>query len=591
MSTLLRTVSFSALGLALLVFAVSCSKSKVTCGEGTELDGSTCVPDDEGLGGAGGDGSGEQDPRAADVELLKKEFQGARAAGPSSDTSAVVVWDPVSVTDATFHVYVATTPDGFNFSRPQAVAPAGATSLELTGLKKGTLHYIIVRVVVGDTEVVGDDKIVEVKPEKDDEPPAFAGVRKATPSAGASVTLSWNAASDDLSPKEVISYLIYMTLAPGLGSDETKLITPFAVSRPGATSFEVRGLPAAETKYYFVVRARDAAGNVDDNTIEIAGTSGPDTKAPSFSGCNLATAKNASALDVFWDPAVDDVAAQDQIIYNLYASKLPEGHNFSAPSATFVGGTQGFVEGLEKSEKYYIICRAEDPSGNEEENSRLASATTKSDDQPPTFAGIQLIENLGANQLDVIWQSATDNQTQPENIVYQAYFATSAEGLDLEGAPQVTSLPGASAMTIPDLISNTKYFLVVLAKDEAGNLSVPATPLEVTTKVSLRNDIALPIFAGRCATSSCHSNTSQTGGLVLQTGFEYAELVGVPKETLWGPVDALRVSPGNADESILILRLELPDEDANKMPLSDDIVTTGEIATIRLWINQGAENN
>src|SRR5690606_36488208 len=98
-----------------------------------------------------------------------------------------------------------------------------------------------------------------------------------------------------------------------------------------------------DTEFFFIVRARDAAGNTDDNEIEVSAVSGPDVVAPTFSGCSAATVRNASSFDVFWTPAVDDIVGAEEISYNLYASTEPNGHNFSEPNDTVVGGDRGIL--------------------------------------------------------------------------------------------------------------------------------------------------------------------------------------------------------------------------------------------------------
>ncbi|MDD5057530.1 MAG: hypothetical protein PHQ60_06635 [Sideroxydans sp.] len=92
--------------------------------------------------------------------------------------------------------------------------------------------------------------------------PTFNGVAVAIPSAaGGEVTLSWDAATDDVTASSAIVYDISVATTAG---------APFAATystAAGATSYTVTGL-ADDTDYFFVVRARDEAGNRDTNTVE-----------------------------------------------------------------------------------------------------------------------------------------------------------------------------------------------------------------------------------------------------------------------------------------------------------------------------------
>ena len=107
----------------------------------------------------------------------------------------------------------------------------------------------------------------------DGTPPTFAGLSSATtcvpgPIGGqsASYTLRWDAATDDVTPQRKIVYDIYQATTFG-GADFS---SPTYTARHGDTSFSTPPLPADES-FYFVVRARDRAGNRDSNKVERQG--------------------------------------------------------------------------------------------------------------------------------------------------------------------------------------------------------------------------------------------------------------------------------------------------------------------------------
>jgi hypothetical protein len=109
---------------------------------------------------------------------------------------------------------------------------------------------------------------------RDTIPPNFAGLKSATtcipgPIGGGRTTsyhLSWEPATDNRTPSSQIVYDVYQASAPG-GED---LSVPTYTSPAGATSFDTPPL-STETTFYFVVRARDRAGNSDSNTVERQG--------------------------------------------------------------------------------------------------------------------------------------------------------------------------------------------------------------------------------------------------------------------------------------------------------------------------------
>jgi hypothetical protein len=106
-------------------------------------------------------------------------------------------------------------------------------------------------------------------------PPFFAGLQTAVtcipgpaggPTRSSSYRLTWVGASDDFTPAPELAYDVYQASSPG-GEDFS---TPTYTIAAGATSFSTPPLPD-DRAYYFVVRARDAAGNRDGNTVERPG--------------------------------------------------------------------------------------------------------------------------------------------------------------------------------------------------------------------------------------------------------------------------------------------------------------------------------
>jgi hypothetical protein len=109
---------------------------------------------------------------------------------------------------------------------------------------------------------------------KDTIPPTFAGLKSATtcipgPVGGGRTTsyhLSWDPATDNRTPSRKIVYDVYQATAPG-GEDFS---VPTYTTAAGATSFDTPPLPT-DKAFYFVVRARDRAGNSDSNKVERQG--------------------------------------------------------------------------------------------------------------------------------------------------------------------------------------------------------------------------------------------------------------------------------------------------------------------------------
>jgi hypothetical protein len=109
---------------------------------------------------------------------------------------------------------------------------------------------------------------------QDTTPPTFAGITSAfactpgpqRPGQTTPFTLTWTAATDGVTPSGQIVYDVYVATSPG-AEDFSK---PTYTTPPGITSYRTPGLPSHGT-FYFVVRAKDLAGNEDRNTVEARG--------------------------------------------------------------------------------------------------------------------------------------------------------------------------------------------------------------------------------------------------------------------------------------------------------------------------------
>jgi hypothetical protein len=207
----------------------------------------------------------------------------------------------------------------------------------------------------------------------DASPPSFAGAVSATayPSA---IGLAWEPASDDASSPAEIVYLVYQAESPGAQD----FGQPVAITEPGATSHVVGGLPISTT-FYYVVRARDAAGNVDQNTVEVSVTTPDvaDESPPTFAGVTAAIPVGSLSASLSWEPASDDVTPESAIRYRVYVATEPGGQNFTDPWIESPGGAAEIVAtGLSAVTDYYFVVRAIDQSGNEDSNTIEMAVTT-----------------------------------------------------------------------------------------------------------------------------------------------------------------------------------------------------------------------
>lgn len=227
------------------------------------------------------------------------------------------------------------------------------------------------------TQNQSDMSVVDMTPVKDTAPPLFSGATNATAALGA-ITINWNSASDDSTPAGSIVYQVFQATAP-MGQN---FGTPTATTAGGATTHTVTGL-TANTKYYFVVRAVDASGNVDKNTTEVSATTPvPDTQAPTFGGVTGATV-SGNSINLTWAAASDNASAAAKIVYRVYQATTAGGQVYANPSYTTNPGVTSYqVNFLTPNTNYFFVVRAVDESGNATTNTQERSGMALT----PTFA-------------------------------------------------------------------------------------------------------------------------------------------------------------------------------------------------------------
>ncbi|MCK4666074.1 T9SS type A sorting domain-containing protein [Candidatus Dependentiae bacterium] len=162
-----------------------------------------------------------------------------------------------------------------------------------------------------------------------------------------------------------------------------------------------------------VVRAKDAWGNEDTNSIEISATptnsSVPDTFPPVFNGVsNVIDLKTGRTLKLIWETAVD-AENSNPITYNIYYTIYSGNQHFESPSCS----TQNnyiIIDNLNKDQTLYFVVRAEDYFGNEDNNIKeLTGTPTKIGEDNITIDGeIKIYPNpVFGNETNLIIKSAS----------------------------------------------------------------------------------------------------------------------------------------------------------------------------------------
>ncbi len=200
-----------------------------------------------------------------------------------------------------------------------------------------------------------------------------------------SVTLAWDAASDNSSPDgSRITYKIYLARS-GEPIDYSR--PPERETAPGALTDVVTRLEA-DQEYRLAVRATDPLGNQSLPSPEVTARtrSTADNLPPEFSGIVKLEADVASptTLKAVWSAGRDRPDPLAPLSYNVYVSTEPGQQSFNLPTKTSApNATEVLIDGLATDTEYFVVVRAMDASGNEELNTVEAPTPRRT---PVSFA-------------------------------------------------------------------------------------------------------------------------------------------------------------------------------------------------------------
>jgi hypothetical protein len=320
-------------------------------------------------------------------------------------------------------------------------------------------------------------------------------------------------------------------------------------------------------------------------------TTGLDSTPPLFAGAKMADGQT-QAIRLEWDAATDDVTQAEEIVYQVYQATQTGSQDFAQPLLeTPPGATSAVVGGLAVSTQYFYVVRARDAAGNTDLNTEEVTATTLAitDTAPPTFAGLNAGMALGATVAELSWAAATDDTSPDSDIVYNVYVSETSGGQNFT-TPQLTTLGGATTALVTRLRAGVTYFFVVRARDRALNEDTNTVEVSVTTPpdIFFPEDVQ-PILTANCTFSACHDASFPAQSLNLTSGNSHENLVSADATQCVAGDTRLRVDPADAANSYILNKLLNTDLCTGvAMPRGGPPLAAEDVATIQLWIEQGA---
>jgi hypothetical protein len=452
------------------------------------------------------DAAGNEDDHTRVVTARTLEHQGPVFSGlaslsPGDRGELALAWSAAQdanlpAAQIRYRVYVATTSGAQDFAFSALTTAPGATEAVLSNLDEGRRYFVVVR-AVGAGGVEERNTIERSEVTRDFTPPSFGGAVSAS-ARGTTVTVSWAPASDNVSAEAELRYDVYRAGQAGAQDFGTPTATV-----TGAASAVLTGLEVSTTSF-IVVRARDAAGNQEANTVEVSATTADrsDVAAPAFRGAERVADVTATSARVLWSAATDDESPASAISYRVYLGPSTSVLNFASPVlVTAPGALSANLSGLAPETTYVVVVRAVDAAGNDDANTNDVSFLTTPDVTAPSFAGLASVTALSPLSLRLDWAAATDDVTGPGALRYLV-FAAEGGAVDY-GSPVLTTAPGATSVVLSSLAPATTYTLAVRALDAAGNVDTNT----VTRAASTPADTTPLVFGGVSSVSAVNETT------------------------------------------------------------------------------------
>ncbi len=269
----------------------------------------------------------------------------------------------------------------------------------------------------------------------------------------------------------------------------------------------------------------------------------------SVSPASTAAVDKTVSLFVTWEAAEDPFTLPAQMKYSVYVATTSKGEAFgAAPAAQVQGTTSTTIAGLSVGKTYYVVVRATNVGGVQDDNVHELSAVATTDTTDPVLSTAPTVVPRLACQSRVSWAPATDGATSAAGMRYNVYLADTMT--DLTGAPLMTTAPGVTTVDIAMPSATTAYHsFVVVAEDAAGNLSFPS-PTQAPVGSVDTNAIGFeasvqPILSGGCV-PSCHTvNTTNKLTPVYDDGYAYDDILGTASAPTLAHVCVPKASPAS----------------------------------------------
>jgi chitodextrinase len=361
------------------------------------------------------------------------------------------------------------------------------TNYTITGLEQATEYKIKIRARDAASNESEDSETLTLSTLDTEAPTAPTGLTAGTITA-TSIVISWTASTDNVG---VAGYAVFV------GGSEV-----------GNTTSTIFMIPDLEQgiQYTITVRARDAALNESESSEPIL-LSTLDTEAPTTPTAVIAGNVTGTSIAISWTASTDNI---EVIEYGIFVGGAEVGTT---------SNTNFTITGLEQGTSYTITVRARDAALNESPHSAELSQATLDTQAPTTPASLQS-GTITVTSIAMSWTASTDNVGVTSYTIYR----DNAELFSTSG----------TTYTATGLDPGTSYEFYVVARDAAGNESLPSNLLIASTQADTEAPTepfnltasGLSEFSIRLNWTAATDNIGVTGYFIYQDGAQIGSTTG-----------------------------------------------------------------
>ncbi|GAB3762217.1 fibronectin type III domain-containing protein [Spirosoma pomorum] len=395
----------------------------------------------------------------------------------TSTTQINLTWTGVATAT---NILIERSPNGTDSWNQISSVTGSATTYADQGLSPNTRYYYRIRATNGTGTGPYSSVANAITP---DAPPAAPARLTANATSFSQINLSWADLAGNESGFQV-------ERSPN-GTDSWTKIADVAAN---TTSYNDQNL-SPQTRYYYRIRAVNAAGNSDYSNVADATTPvGPPAAPQSLS----AVATSTTQINLSWNVIATAT--------NVLIERSLTGTDGWNQLASVAGDATTYADqGLSQNTRYYYRIRAVNASGNGP-YSTVASAVTP--DAPPTAPARLTAAAISFSQINLSWADLSANESGFQ-------LERSLNGTD--GWNKIADVTAnVTTYTDQNLNPRTRYYYRIRAINAAGN-SGYSNVADATTPDA---PPAAPTRLTATATSNTQVNLSWTDGSDNETGFE-----------------------------------------------------------------------